>query len=113
MPSKIKRYQELVATVGDIFVPLAFETSGAYTRHVHNLLCRIRDAGTQENAVSNPILMQEMRDRLATTLVRDNATLSVVAVTRQRADAPAYAEHIAERRRRMQRLRHRQAGRRI
>jgi hypothetical protein len=111
--AKIKRYQELVATVGDIFVPLAFETSGAYTRHVHNLLCRIRDAGTQENAVSNPILMQEMRDRLATTLVRDNATLSVVAVTRQRADAPAYAEHIAERRRRMQRLRHRQAGRRI
>ena len=52
---------------------------------------RIRDAG-EENGSSDPIGHQEMRDRLAATIVRYNALMGVHAATHQRADNMEYAK---------------------
>jgi hypothetical protein len=83
---KYKKYKQLVEEVGEVFVPLVFFTSGAYSLDVSILLKRIRDAG-DENGSADPIGHQEMRDRLAATIVRYNSLMAVHAVTRQRADA--------------------------
>jgi hypothetical protein len=58
--------------VVELFFPLVFFTSGAYSASVSFLLKRIRDAG-EENGSSDPFGHQEMRDRLAATIVRYNA----------------------------------------
>ena len=89
--SKIKRYKHLVEAVGELFFPLVFFTSGAYSTSVSILLKRIRDAG-EENGSSDPIGHQEMRDRLAATIVRYNALMGVHAATTQRADTMEYAK---------------------
>jgi hypothetical protein len=86
---KYKRYKQLVEAVGEVFIPLVFFTSGAYSAEVSLLLKRIRDAG-QENGSSDPVGHQEMRDRLAATMVRYNALMAVHAATRQRADSMEY-----------------------
>ena len=88
---KIKRYKHLVEAVGELFFPLVFFTSGAYSTSVSILLKRIRDAG-EENGSSDPIGHQEMRDRLAATIVRYNALMGVHAATHQRADTMEYAK---------------------
>ena len=88
---KIKRYKHLVEAVGELFFPLVFFTSGAYSVSVSILLKRIRDAG-EENGSSDPIGHQEMRDRLAATIVRYNAHMGVNAATHQRADNMEYAK---------------------
>jgi hypothetical protein len=94
---KLKEYQELVELAGDVFVPLAFEPSGAYTREVAIMLRRLRDAGTEENGAPNPMVLQEMRDRLATTMARYNTIISIACCNRQRADSEAWAKHKADR----------------
>ena len=88
---KIKRYDDMVTSVGDVFVPLAFEVSGAHTRHVDILIRRIRDAGV-DNGVSVPVGAQEIRDALAVTLARHNAYILIHHTSRQRADTVLYKE---------------------
>jgi hypothetical protein len=88
---KVKRYKHLVEAVGELFFPLVFFTSGAYSVSVSILLKRIRDAG-EENGSSDPVGHQEMRDRLAATIVRYNALMGVHAATHQRADNMEYAK---------------------
>jgi hypothetical protein len=99
---KINKYSELVATAGNLFIPMAFETSGTYTRQVSILLKRMRDAGV-ENGAPYPIGQREMRDRLAAIIARYNALVYIRACNRQRADSVEYALHQAEKRRRRRR----------
>ena len=89
--AKIRQYADLVAAVGDVFVPLAFEVSGAHTRHVDILIKRIRDAG-EDNGVSVPMKAREIRDLLAVTLARHNALIVIDHASRQRADTVLYKE---------------------
>jgi hypothetical protein len=70
----------LVKAVGELFFPLVFFTSGAYSSSVSILLKRIRDAG-EENGSSDPVGQQEMRDRLAATIVCYNVLMGVHAAT--------------------------------
>ncbi len=102
---KIKWYKHLVEAVGELFFPLVFFTSGAYSESVSILLKRIRDAG-EENGSSDPVGHQEMRDRLATTIFRYNALMGVHAATHQMAtrwNTPSYGSFKRARKRRSHR----------
>ena len=101
--AKIIKYNDLVEAEGAIFMPLAFQTSGGYTRQVDMLIKRIAKAG-EDNAVANPVSSEEIRARLAIVIARGNALINMNAASRIRAKSPAWAAARATRRRRARRL---------
>ena len=58
LQSKYKKYRELVETIGEVFIPLVFFTSGAHSVDVSILLKHIRDTGDKYGA-SDPIGHQQ------------------------------------------------------
>jgi hypothetical protein len=101
--AKIAKYSDLVEAEGAIFLPLAFQTTGGYTRQVNMLIKRIAQAG-EDNAVTSPVSSEEIRARLAVVIARGNALINMNAASRIRAKSPAWAAARATRRRRARRM---------
>ena len=88
--AKMTKYAELVASVGNVFVPLAFLTSGAFTLQTALFIKRLCAAG-HENGAANPVEPAELRDRIAVAIQRGNAMANILTAARLRASLPAFA----------------------
>jgi hypothetical protein len=101
--AKVKKYSDLVSAEGSVFLPLAFNTSGSYTREVDWAIKRIAAAG-EDHGVFDPVTPFTIRARLAVVIQRGNALININGAAHMRAKSPAWAQARATRRRRARRL---------
>jgi len=79
--TKKKEYEKHVSDDGDKFLPLIFETSGAWLKEFPILTKRIYDAGI-DNKAYNPFSKQFMRDFIAVEIQVGNAMCQIELINR-------------------------------
>ena len=87
---KVGKYGDIVACMEEnIFVPLAFETSGAFTKEVGILIKAIAEAGVV-NMIPSALTRAQIRDELAVVLQVGNALVNIEGLGYLRSLTPAW-----------------------
>ena len=89
---KIDKYEDLIGCLQDeVFIPMAFETSGAFPKATGIMIKAIAEAG-KANMVPFPVTRSAIRDMIAACIQVGNALANKAGLNYLRTLAPSWTE---------------------